>query len=309
MLARWLAVGIAMAGSAPDWRVAAAAPVAGEQFAFESTVEQRFSVDVRVRGVVLRTIEQSVVDAATWTVALATGDAGALLATVDYGPCPTRVVARGAVQEGNGPCDRRRFAVAAAAAPDDAPGGEDGSVRLLAEPGSEASAPPTEYAIPRPVAPRLAERVLRDVREAWRGGVLAGHLSALTLRAGEAFELPVELGAALLGDPLFGATIELVRVTPTDRRDEAGRAAVAFATEVRATLAAAPKDGPAMATTYRLSGELLIGATDGRLLAASLEGPLESTASSAAGEEPGRAVELAGTGMLRWTYRARPIAR
>jgi hypothetical protein len=302
-------LGVALAGETSEWRIHAAAPAAGERFAVESTVAHSFTAEMRVLGAVLRTIERSGADSAAYTVELSQGPGGALEATIDYGPCPTQVVLRGEALEGNAACDRRRFAITTAPVADDAAADDELRVRLLAEPDAEPAAPPIVHATPQPVARLLAGRVMRDAREVMRGGVLARHLAGAELRAGEAVEIPVDLAAEWLGDPLNGATFEQLRLTPTAARDLDGRSAVAFHAVARATLAAEPKDGAAVTTRYRLEGEVVIGCADGRVLAADLAGPIDCAAAAEVGEEPGRGVDVAGTGTLRWTYRSRPLAR
>ncbi|MSP15097.1 MAG: hypothetical protein EXR73_00550 [Myxococcales bacterium] len=290
----------AVSANPAEWRVHAAAPIAGERWRLASTVEQRLSAQIRVAGSPLREIEQAVRDEAVWQTELVADDGGLLTATVDYGVCAARVTTLASEQQGASAYDRRRFTVTGSA--------NDSKVLLLEEPVSDANAPRVVFEPPRAVSADLRRRVEQDARETLRGGWLSERLALAPLVARQPFDLPLDLGAQLLADPLRGATLTSFRLTPQSARREGERDAVVLDAEVQAELAPneADKEVPAVRTTFVLTGELVVGLLDGRLLRAALSGPVRC---EGAAEHSGSPIEVAGTGNLTWTYRAEPLAR
>lgn len=294
-----------------EWRVTAPSPQAGERFTIRSSVDHRLAYEVRVDGNVLRQSEQTIHDEATWTIELA-GDAAERTATVEYGDCARRVTSAAIEEDGNGACHQREFVITRDA------GADAGRVRLVAEPGQEPGAARVVHDPPALISAPLARRVLADARETLLGGRLAALLARSPLVEGQALDVPLDLGLELLQDPLGdplrdplaeparGATLTRFTLVPTAARTEDGVETISCRATITATLPPKQDDRLAVTTTIELAGELLFARADGRLMAATLEGPLSSRGTTTASE---RIVEVAGTGTLVWAYRARPIAR
>lgn len=283
-----------------EWRIVAAPPAAGDAWEVSSALDHRLAARLRVRGTDLRQYEQVVEDRAAASVELfADADRG-FVARLDYRQLDWRLLREGTDRTESLPEGQRSFEVTL----------EGGELRVVQlDPRAGFS---------RKVIGSLADRVARDAREALQGGWLAPLLAERPLAEGQAIEVPLELGEALLEEALAGATLEAFTLTPTALRQEAGVACVVLVAAVRATLApggphetgddAARPEKPQLATTtaLELAGECAVRCDDGRIVALSLSGPLQCTGSAESGSSH---VEIAGTGTLRWTYRALPAPR
>ncbi|MBL8844122.1 MAG: hypothetical protein JNL90_21535 [Planctomycetes bacterium] len=291
---------LAAAAPSDEWRVVAAPPAAGDAWEVSSALDHHLVHRFRVRGVELREHEQLVAERAEALVELRADADRGLVARIDYRQLDWRLLREGADATESLPEARRSFEVTL----------EAGELRVVQlDPRAGFS---------RSVIGSLADRVARDAREALQGGWLAPLLAERQLVEGQAIEVPLELGEALLEEALAGATLEAFTLTPTALRQEAGVACVVLAAAVRATLAPgepldAGADGarpekPQLATTtaLELAGECAVRRDDGRIVALSLSGPLQCTGSAESGSSH---VEIAGTGTLRWTYRALPAPR
>lgn len=282
-----------------EWRIVAAPPAAGDAWEVSSALDHRLTARLRVRGTELREYEQVVEDRAAASVELIADADRGFVARLDYRQLDWRLLREGTDRTESLPEGQRSFEVAL----------EGGELRVVQRDPSAGFS--------RNVIGSLADRVARDAREALRGGLLAPLLAERPLEEGRAVEVPLELGEALLEEALAGATLESFTLTPTALRQEAGVACVVLAAAVRATLApgdpldaggGARPEKPQLATTttLELSGECAVRRDDGRIVALSLSGPLQCTGSAESGSSH---VEIAGTGTLRWTYRALPAPR
>ncbi len=288
--------------SAPceEWRIVAARPAAGDAWEISSALEHRLLARLRVRGAELREFEQVVEDRAAAQVDLIADEARGLVARLEYRQLDWRLLREGADDSGALEAGQRHFEVTLQ-------GGELRVVQIDPRSG-----------LARAVVGSVADRVARDAREPLQGGWLAALLAERPLAEGQAIEVPLELGAALLEEALGGATLDAFTLTPTALRQEAGVACIVLVAAVRATLApgdppetgdaGARPENPQLATTtaLELSGEFAVRRDDGRIVALSLAGPLQCTGSAESGSSR---VEIAGTGTLRWTYRASPTPR
>lgn len=285
-----LAAALLPAQAAQEWEVRAAVPGPGAAWeittALRHQIATTFSVDARV----LREHEQRDEEELAWRVTLADGGERGLIAQVvctAHHARSERVTGESEAQDLAG----ARFEVMLAA----------GEPLVFEQPDGGGE--------PRQVGGALAAKVAHAAREPLQGGWLAAQLTGRKLAAGQAIDVPAALARELLSEALKDADVQRTRVAglrlvARETAVVAGRTALRVAATAVVEQPAAPDQEVPVASRTELAGELVVALDDARLLELSLAGPIRCEGSRTT---DAARVEVAGTGALSWTYRARPV--